>query len=83
MVADRTTDESRTVPLGRGRRGGSFVVRCTGVAGRRRLDPWAPGVGLTAMRDRVEAVGGTLAADAGPGGGVVEARLPLTAAGAG
>ncbi|GIE94155.1 sensor histidine kinase [Paractinoplanes rishiriensis] len=41
--------------------------------------PWVPGCGLTAMRERAEMLGGTLAARAGETGGVVSARLPLTA----
>jgi signal transduction histidine kinase len=42
-------------------------------------DPWAAGVGLATMRERVEAVGGTLLATGGPDGGTVVARLPLAA----
>jgi signal transduction histidine kinase len=34
-------------------------------------------VGLAAMRERVEAVGGVLAVESGPGGAVVTATLPL------
>jgi two-component system, NarL family, sensor kinase len=39
--------------------------------------PWVPGVGLTAMRERAEAVGGTCTAAPTPTGGRVTARLPL------
>ena len=39
--------------------------------------PWRPGVGLAAMRERVEGVGGTLTVTSGPEGGVVTASLPL------
>jgi two-component system, NarL family, sensor kinase len=42
--------------------------------------PWVPGVGLTAMRERAEEVGGTLEAGPAPGGGGrVRARLPVPA----
>lgn len=40
-------------------------------------DPWTPGVGLTSMRERSLQVGGTLRAVATPGGGLVEATIPL------
>jgi signal transduction histidine kinase len=39
--------------------------------------PWRHGVGLSAMRDRVEGVGGVLAVGSGPDGAVVTADLPL------
>ncbi len=39
--------------------------------------PWRPGVGLTAMRERAEELGGTLAAGPTPSGGRVCARYPL------
>jgi signal transduction histidine kinase len=39
--------------------------------------PWRHGVGLSAMRDRVEGVGGVLAVESGPDGAVVTADLPL------
>lgn len=38
---------------------------------------WSSGVGLTAMRERVEMLGGTVTAEPGAAGGVVLARLPL------
>ncbi len=41
-------------------------------------EPWTAGVGLEAMRARVRELGGTLIAGPGEGGGVVEARLPLS-----
>lgn len=42
--------------------------------------PWVPGVGLTAMRERADEVGGRLEAGPGPGGGGrVRAWLPLPA----
>src|SRR5262249_31212756 len=37
---------------------------------------WSPGVGLTAMRERTEMLGGTVVAKADTTGGVVSARLP-------
>jgi signal transduction histidine kinase len=40
---------------------------------------WSPGVGLTSMRERAEMLGGTVTTNAGAGGGVVSARLPLAA----
>jgi signal transduction histidine kinase len=39
--------------------------------------PWRHGVGLQAMRERVEGVGGVLAVDSGPDGAVVTADLPI------
>jgi signal transduction histidine kinase len=39
--------------------------------------PWRPGVGLTAMRERAEELGGTLTAGPSPAGGHVVARYPL------
>jgi signal transduction histidine kinase len=43
--------------------------------------PWAPGVGLTAMRERAEELGGTMRAGPEPAGGAsVNARLPLPSA---
>ncbi len=39
--------------------------------------PWIPGVGLGSMRARVDELGGTMNAAAGPHGGLVTARLPL------
>lgn len=42
-----------------------------------RVTPWVPGVGLGSMRTRVDELGGTLNAGAGPHGGLVTARLPL------
>ena len=41
--------------------------------------PWEPGCGLTSMRERAEMLGGALTADPGEAGGLVTARLPLTA----
>jgi signal transduction histidine kinase len=38
---------------------------------------WLPGVGLNAMRERVEEVGGTLTLTSGIGGSTVHARVPL------
>lgn len=50
----------------------------------RSARPWAPGVGLRSMRERVEQIGGTLSIDAGPDGATVAAVLPLRpAAGSG
>ncbi|KRB73174.1 hypothetical protein ASE01_20655 [Nocardioides sp. Root190] len=42
-------------------------------------ESWSPGVGITSMRVRSDQVGGTLRADAGPAGGLVEATIPLPA----
>jgi signal transduction histidine kinase len=39
--------------------------------------PWRHGVGLSGMRERVEAVGGVLTVESGPAGAVVTADLPL------
>ena len=39
--------------------------------------PWRHGVGLSAMRERVEGVGGVLTVTSGPDGAVVTADLPL------
>ena len=39
--------------------------------------PWVAGVGLGSMRTRVDELGGTINAGAGPHGGLVTARLPL------
>jgi signal transduction histidine kinase len=39
--------------------------------------PWRHGVGLSAMRERVEGVGGVLTVESGPDGAVVTADLPL------
>jgi signal transduction histidine kinase len=39
--------------------------------------PWRHGVGLAAMRERVEGVGGVLTVTSGPDGAVVTASLPL------
>lgn len=47
------------------------------VDGGGRPGPWAPGVGLTSMRERAESVGGWCTADATPGGGRVAASLPV------
>jgi two-component system, NarL family, sensor kinase len=43
----------------------------------RSTGPWAAGVGLHAMRERVAELGGTLTAGPTPTGGEVHARLPL------
>jgi signal transduction histidine kinase len=40
--------------------------------------PWAPGIGLTSMRERVDLLGGQLTAGATPSGGAVCARLRLS-----
>jgi signal transduction histidine kinase len=40
---------------------------------------WTPGVGIASMRERAAEVGGTLTAGPTPAGGIVRARLPLTA----
>lgn len=40
-------------------------------------EPWTSGVGVPAMRERAEQVGGTLTAGPGSGGGLVEAHIPL------
>jgi len=39
--------------------------------------PWRHGVGLSAMRERVEGVGGVLTVESGPAGAAVTADLPL------
>jgi signal transduction histidine kinase len=39
--------------------------------------PWRPGVGMSSMRERAEAVGGRLSAGAGPAGGRVDATIPF------
>ncbi len=40
--------------------------------------PWVPGVGLSAMRERAEELGGTFSAGPGPdGGATVVSRFPL------
>ena len=43
-------------------------------------EDWAPGVGLTSMRERADELGGTSHAHGGPSGGVVVVELPLSAA---
>jgi len=44
----------------------------------RGIDPDAPaGVGLTAMRERTDELGGTLTIDSGPTGTVIRAQLPV------
>jgi signal transduction histidine kinase len=43
----------------------------------RSAGEWRPGVGLTAMRERAEELGGTLAAGPSAAGGLVAARFPL------
>jgi len=40
--------------------------------------PWTPGVGLSAMRERIEQVGGHLAVSGGRDGGLVRAVVPLS-----
>lgn len=40
-------------------------------------EPWAPGVGMRSMRERAEALGGSVQISTSPGGGLVTARLPL------
>jgi two-component system, NarL family, sensor kinase len=40
--------------------------------------PWKPGVGLTSMRERTAALGGTWSAGPSPSGGYVHVELPLT-----
>lgn len=39
--------------------------------------PWSPGVGMRSMRERAEALGGSVDVAAGPTGATVTARLPL------
>lgn len=39
--------------------------------------PWTPGAGLRGMQERAELQGGTLTAEAGPDGFIVEANLPV------
>jgi signal transduction histidine kinase len=46
----------------------------------RSAAPWRPGVGLTAMRERAEEIGGALHAGPDPNGGRVLARYPLARA---
>lgn len=48
--------------------------------GRPGAGPWTPGVGLSAMRERAEELGGTLEAGPTGSGGRVAARFPLPAA---
>lgn len=43
--------------------------------------PWHPGVGLAAMRERAEELGGVFQAGPAPGGGVVTASYPLDGGG--
>ena len=59
------------------RPGQLLVEVCDDGAGR---EPWPPGVGLSAMRERATELGGTLTAGPGPSGGTVRAYLPLPAA---
>jgi signal transduction histidine kinase len=59
------------------RPGQLLVEVCDDGAGR---EPWPPGVGLSAMRERTAELGGTLTAGPGPGGGTVRAYLPLPVA---
>ena len=40
---------------------------------------WTPGVGIASMRERAAEVGGALTAGPTPAGGIVRARLPITA----
>jgi signal transduction histidine kinase len=54
---------------------GRLLVRVTDAGSS--AEPWRPGVGLAAMRERVEGVGGVLTVTSGPDGGVVTASLPL------
>ncbi len=49
----------------------------------RSTTSWQPGVGLTAMRERAEELGGTLTAGPSSAGGHVVARYPLSSRGAG
>ncbi|MEU6409122.1 sensor histidine kinase [Microbispora sp. NPDC046933] len=48
----------------------------------RHRDSWAPGVGLTSMRERATVLGGTCTAGPTPSGGRVRVELPLNLAGA-
>jgi two-component system NarL family sensor kinase len=67
------------------------TVRLTAYAGQelildvsddgRSPTPWRPGVGLTAMRERAEELGGTLTAGPSLAGGHVIARYPLSPSG--
>jgi signal transduction histidine kinase len=49
----------------------------------RSTTSWQPGVGLTAMRERAEELGGTLTAGPSSAGGHVVARYPLSSRSAG
>jgi signal transduction histidine kinase len=45
------------------------------------VGPWVPGVGLTAMRERAEELGGTFASGPrAPVGGAISSRFPLAEA---
>ncbi len=57
------------------RNAGFLIVAVTDAGGA--STPWAAGVGLTSMRERVAELGGTLKAGPGPGGGCVRAQFPL------
>lgn len=74
-----TTATSVRVALRGERDGLHLVVTDDGGAGDGR-PAWSPGVGLRSMADRVQEVGGRLVAGPTPGGGRVEAVLPLSEA---
>jgi two-component system, NarL family, sensor kinase len=52
-------------------------VQDDGTASTANGDGWQPGIGLESMAERVAEVGGTLQAGPTPGGGRVQASLPL------
>ncbi|HUR75622.1 MAG TPA: histidine kinase [Sporichthya sp.] len=73
-VARHSASDSAHVTLSVGPAGLGIVVVDAGNGGA----PWRPGVGMSSMRERVEQVGGSLSAGAGPAGGRVEATIPLS-----
>ncbi|WP_250007607.1 sensor histidine kinase [Actinoplanes sp. M2I2] len=78
-AARHSRGRQATVTLGLQESALAVEVRDDGPGNGPGTGPWIPGCGLTSMRERAEMLGGTLTADPGDAGGVVSARLPLTA----